>query len=247
MQKNEYQIMFSFENDYWWYISLHELCKYFIDIKSKNNLNKKIFDAGCGTGRMLELLKNYNFTEGIDISEEAIIFCKKRNLNNIKQDDLNIWKEKKGFYDFIISADVICSIGIKDEIAILRKFYNSLKDGGQLILNLPALNVLSRNHDKAVYIRKRYNKKSFKKELQEIGFKINIITYRHSGLYFVILLKKIFEHFNKAKSTTSDLKPIPKFLNKILLFFSRAENFFIKKGIYIPLGSSLFVVAEKKI
>ena len=245
MNEKEYAIMFSFEDNYWWYISLHELIKYFVDFKSKKNLEKKIFDAGCGTGKMLEILNNYIFTEGIDFSEEAILFCKKRNLDNVRQDNLNTWKEKKDFYNFIISADVICSIGIKDEIDILNKFYNSLQEGGQLILNLPALNILSRNHDKAVFVRKRYNKKELESELKKIGFKINLITYRHSGLYFIILIKKIFEGFSKEKTTKSDLTEIPNLLNRILLFFSRIENYFIKKGLYIPLGSSLFVVAEK--
>ena len=245
MQKNEYKTMFEFEDNYWWYNSLHEINKYYIDLYSNNNKNKKIFDAGCGTGKMLKIIENYNFTEGIDISEEAISFCKKRNLQNIKKDDLNTWETKKNKYDFIISSDVICSIGIKNEPDILKKFYSSLKPNGKLILNLPALKILSRNHDKSVFVRKRYKKNSFIKELKAVGYKINVATYRYSGLFFIILLKKFFEKFNKKKEIKSDLKPIPSWLNKLFRNISKIEKFFIVHGIYMPLGSSLFIVASR--
>ena len=245
MQKKEYKTMFEFEDNYWWYNSLHEINKYYIDFYSNKNKDTKIFDAGCGTGKMLKILENYNFTEGIDISEEAILFCKKRNLKNIRKDDLNTWTAEKNKYDFIISSDVICSIGIKNETDILKKFYSSLKPNGKLILNLPALKILGRNHDKSVFIRKRYKKSNFIKEIKEIGFEINIATYRYFSLFFIILLKKFLEKFSKKQEIKSDLKPIPEWLNKLFRSISKIEKFFIVHGIYMPLGSSLFIVASQ--
>ncbi len=245
MNKQEYEIMFRFEENYWWYVGLHELILFYVNKYSKGDLNKKIFDAGCGTGKMLEMLSNYAHRDGIDFSEEAVSFSKKRGLKNIKVGDLNTWKSEENSYDFIISADVICSIGIKNDIEIIENFMSSLKKGGILILNLPAFESLRRNHDKAVFVAKRYLRKEFISELKKRGYKINFATYRLPFLFFVILIKKFFEKFSKNKDEESDLKNISKPLNSILLFFNRIENFLLKKGLTFPFGSSLFVVLEK--
>ena len=245
MKKQEYTTMFEFEDNYWWYISLHKLIKYYIDYYSHQNKDQVILDAGCGTGKMLELLSDYAHTEGFDLSEDAIAYAKKRNLNNIKLQDINTWQSEHERYSFIISADVICSIGIKDDLEILKNFYDSLQKNGKVILNLPAFKSLKRRHDKAVYIAKRYNRKTLKNELKEIGFKINVATYRYSFLYFALKFKKIFEKEISQDDVESDLKPIPSWLNKLMLLFMNIESFFIKNNIFLPFGSSLFIIAEK--
>ncbi len=245
MQKKEYQIMFNFEDNYWWYVGLHELIKSFIDKYSEGVIDKKIFDAGCGTGKMLKLLNNYSYKEGVDFSEDAIFYSKKRGLKNVRIENLNDWKHRENNFDFVISADVICSIGIKNDIKIIENCMKSLKKGGVLILNLPALEILRRNHDKAVHIAKRYNKNILIKELKNKGYKINYATYRLPILFFVILFKKNIEKITNNKKGESDLKTISNWLNILLLKLIRLENFFLIKGFKIPFGSSLFVVVEK--
>jgi len=237
--------MFEYENNYWWYKGLHELVIYFVQKYSNSDFSKNILDAGCGTGKMLELLSDYNFCEGFDLSEDAIKFSKSRNLKNVFLHDLNKWKSESNIYDFIISLDVICCKGIINENDILNTFYTSLKTGGKLILNLPALDILSRNHDIAVYIAKRYKRKTFVEQLTKLGFKINLATYRQPILFFIILILKIFEKKANDSTAISDLKPIPKYVNKLFLLNIRFENFFIRKGFRFPFGSSLFIVAEK--
>jgi SAM-dependent methyltransferase len=244
MKKQEYSTMYHYEEKYWWYVGLHEFIKHFIIKFSKNDFSKKILDAGCGTGRMLQILKNFENSEGFDISEDAINFAKKRDLKNIKVQDLNTWIPINNNYDFIISADVICCKGI-DDIEICKKFYSALKKQGKLILNLPALDILSRNHDIAVFIAKRYKRKLFENELKTIGFNIINSTYRLPMLYFLILFLKIFEKKQSENEVISDLKPIPKIINKLFLINNRIENFFLKFGLKFPFGSSLFIIAEK--
>jgi len=245
MKKNEYSTMFHFEDNYWWYRGLHGLIEYFVNKFSGNDISKKILDAGCGTGKMLKILEKYNFSEGIDISEEAIDFSKQRGLKNVSLQDLTTWHSKPNYYDFIISSDVICCIKSDKDIEICQNFYNSLSQNGKLILNLPAMKILGRNHDKAVYIAQRYERKNFVNELKKIGFKVKLATYRLPILYFIILILKIFEPKSTNETAVSDLKTIPKFANAILLINNKIENFFIKLGFRFPFGSSLFIIAEK--
>jgi SAM-dependent methyltransferase len=247
MKQQEYSTMFEYENNYWWYVGLHRLINSFIERYSKKDYSKKILDAGCGTGKMLQILNQFQNSEGFDIEEKAIEFSKKRELKNVKIQDINAWQSVENTYDFIISSDVICCEGILNEEEILSKFHKSLKSGGKLILNLPAFDVLRRNHDIAVYIAKRYKRKQFVDELKKIGFKIDLATYRLPSLFIIILILKIFEKKSVEKDAVSDLKPIPNFINKLFLINNLIENWFIKKGLRFPFGSSLFIIAEKQL
>jgi 2-polyprenyl-3-methyl-5-hydroxy-6-metoxy-1,4-benzoquinol methylase len=243
MKKEEYKRMFVLEKDYWWYRGLHELVLKII--KNYSNSNKiTLFDAGCGTGIMMELLNKFGKVDGIDYSVEAIKFSEKRGLKNIKVENLNNWNKKGKLYDVIICLDVLYHSGIKDDIETIRNFYSSLNNNGLLILNNPAFNVLRRSHDDVVFTKRRYRKSITIKKMKSIGFDIETATYRLPFLFFVILIRKTLNKFFTNK-VDSDLVSIPNYINKLFLFINRIENKLIVSGINMPFGSSLFIVARK--
>ncbi|MCX6583323.1 MAG: class I SAM-dependent methyltransferase [Candidatus Aminicenantes bacterium] len=259
MIKEEYDKMYEFEDHYWWYRGLHELVRYYVaktgeERKKRKESNDssdeplKIFDAGCGTGRMLELLSEYGAVEGVDYSPEAIALCRKRGLRRVETCDLNLWESPPDVYDVIISNDVICTSGVTDDLAVLRKFHTALKPGGRLVLNFPAFTVLSRIHDIAVSGIRRYRKKKTVRALEEMDFRIVRANYRLPALFVFILFQKyilgLFPR-DESKNVTSDLKPLPSWLNRLLFFMNRLENRLFTCGVPFLFGSSLFIVCKK--
>lgn len=242
MEKNEYRKMFELENDYWWYRALHELVEH--QVKSIGKSPLTMIDVGCGTGRMMEILRSYGAVEGVDFSPEAIFSSTKRG-NNAQLGDINELKLTPDTYDVILSLDVLCHASITDDIAILGELYRGLSPGGTLILALPAFKLLKRNHDVKVFSKRRYRKKNTMAELQKIGFREIRATYRLPFLFLFILFKKIVERIRVPDATVSDLTPLPRSINALLLFFTRIENTVINAGIPLPFGSSLFIVATK--
>ncbi|MDQ1351014.1 MAG: hypothetical protein QG657_1316 [Acidobacteriota bacterium] len=256
MIKEEYEKMYEFENHYWWYRGLHELVRYYVASVSRAGKKRKeisaeplrIFDAGCGTGRMLELLDEYGTLEGIDYSPEAISMCRQRGLEKVETGDLNLWNSPPDVYDMIISNDVICTSGVEDDLAVIRIFYSALNPGGYLILNLPAFMVLRSMHDFAVSGIRRYRKKKTARTLQEMGFHMVRVNYRLPALFVFILFQKyILGLFSRDenKTVTSDLKPLPSWLNGLLYFMNRLENRLFTCGVPFLFGSSLFIVCKK--
>ncbi len=243
MKKEEYKLIYEFEQKYWWYRALHELVLKIIQ-KKFNHKKLKILDAGCGTGELLSKLQNFEYTEGVDYSEEAIFYCKQRGLTNVSIQDLNLWKTDNR-YNIIISLDVLYHTAIEDDLLIIDKFNSFLEKNGTIILNLPAFSFLKRNHDIIVSTKKRYKLKEFSNELEKRGFKVELGTYRVLPLFFIIFFQKIIEKIVKPKPT-SDLKLLPNFVNKILLFYNRIENYYILNISKLPLGSSVFIVANKQ-
>lgn len=244
MKTNEYQKMFELENDYWWYRALHALVEHYVKATGRTDL--KILDVGCGTGRMMEVLRNYGNVEGVDYSPEAIFFSNKRGLNNVALGDINDWAVNTDSYDVIICLDVLNHSSIKNYIAVMEKLYSGLTNGGILIMEVAAFEILKRHHDIVVFNERRYRKKEPLTHLQKIGFRIIKATYRLPLLFLFILIKKIAERIAVPDDGASDLKPLPRSLNALLLFLTRAENRLTTMGLAMPFGSSLFIVAKKE-
>jgi SAM-dependent methyltransferase len=244
MQLNEYDKMFAFENDYWWYRGLHELVESRIGmIRLGRRLT--IFDAGCGTGRCGQVLEPYGTVDGIDYSPAAIDYCKRRGLESCRVGDLNEWQPAGDRYDVIVSLDVLCCEGIRDDREILGKFYHALRTDGVLILNLPAFPFLRRVHDAAVSVARRYRKGSVVRDLKRLGFKVVYAGYRLPLLFLIMLAKKVSEKVIPRTTIQSDLTPLPSWINRSFLTLHRLENGLINRGIRFPFGGSLFLVVEK--
>lgn len=99
----------------------------------------KLLDAGCGNGRLLELLKdkNINYT-GIDISEELINLAEKRYPRNnfLVADNLNLPFPDDNF-DKIFSVAVLHTIpSVELRNRALSELKRVLRQGGLLILTV---------------------------------------------------------------------------------------------------------------
>lgn len=247
MKKNAYSEMFAVEDTHWWYVILHNLVNLLSDTQfSRGPL--KILDAGCGTGGLLSILSSVGHdVEGFDHSEDGLNFCRRRGLNKVIKADINEWVPTPKTYDLITSMDVLCHEWVHDEIQVLRTLAGGLKEDGLIMLNYPAFSILSRHHDNVVMIRERYTKKNLKKYLAAAGLTPVILSYRlpHAFLYLVFL--RLYEASKRKNAEAkSDIADIPsKFINRLLTMIGKLENRLIARGISIPFGSSLFVVAKK--
>src|SRR5437868_15219405 len=77
MYPDEYRVMFEIEDDYWWYRGLRKLIRALLaQYAPESSSRPMILDVGCGTGANLKLLQSYGNAIGIDISEQALGFCR---------------------------------------------------------------------------------------------------------------------------------------------------------------------------
>lgn len=243
MEETEYLRMCEVEGSHWWYVGLHELILYFVDKERAKRGPLKILDAGCGTGRLCQLMNKFGDVSGCDISSLALELCARRKVS-VFPADLNLIDLGIERYDVITSIDVLYHQRIQNDSEILSRFYRALKPGGILILNLPAYNFLKSRHDLAVHTRERYTKSVMMEKLKEAGLGVEKATYRIGFLFPIIALYRFMQHSDKDKPV-SDVHIPPKLINSALLGLNRMENWFIEKIAAIPFGTSLFVVARK--
>jgi SAM-dependent methyltransferase len=101
------------------------------------NKEAKILDIGCGLGSLMKNLKKfeYNFVDGIDISDEAYEIGKENGLNIIKIDSiLNFKPEIK--YDFFVMNHVLEHIDKNEIIKTLTHIKDEIltRNGSGIII-----------------------------------------------------------------------------------------------------------------
>lgn len=249
MNQREYRQMYEVEDYHWWYVALHELILAHVRQKRENSSEPlKILDAGCGTGRLMQLMEEFGRVNGFDLAAEAIDCCHKRGLRGVFQADLNTVNLRTCEYDIITSIDTLYHQWVVSERKVLENFFEALKPGGTLILNLVAFEQLRSSHDVAVHTRKRYNRPEVLELLQSCGFRVRSATYRLGFLFLPIaatrILRRALHGTKLPESVPSDVTVPNPFMNRLLLRLARVENRFLLSG-RMPIGTSVFVVAEK--
>lgn len=237
VDNNEYKLMYEVEETHWWYKSLRDVLYLWI----KKLGGKKILDAGCGTGiNMYYLLKSGYDIQGIDASDQALEFCKSRGLTNVTKAYIQNIPLQSQTIDCVYSMDVIAMLSKEDLTKSLIEIARVLKPKGYLILNTAALKQLFSSHDVAWHVMNRYSKNELESMLTKSGYKIIYSTYRIFLLFPAVALFKLFE---KTKST-SDIDKTNTLINILLTPIMKLE-FYLLKIMSLPIGSSLFVVAQK--
>jgi 2-polyprenyl-3-methyl-5-hydroxy-6-metoxy-1,4-benzoquinol methylase len=211
----------------------------------KKNKNSILLDFGCGTGGNLdELSKKYN-TYGADMSELAISFCKKRNLNNIFTNDHffnNL--EYKHKFDIITILDVIEHVN--EDQKLLESLKDLLADAGSIVITVPAYQFLFGPHDIINMHKRRYVKKAVKKVVENSGYQIYKLSYFNTILAPLIILRRLLDSGLKKQEYLKDDDDIPnKFANNILKAIFGLEKY-ILPYISLPFGISILCIAKKK-
>lgn len=239
------------EEYYWWHVAKRELVldwlkKYFCRVKGDKE-ELKILDVGCGTGMMAKELHFLGKVWGVDRSDAALNFCRRKDCQSIFNKG-NLERKlsfSSGFFDIILCLDVLEHI--KEEKGALSELGRILKTNGILLLSVPAYPCLFSYWDKVAGHYRRYNAKSLKTKLEENGFRPERLTYYN---FFVLLpaivfrlIKTLLQH--RLRNINSDFIALPNFFNKFLLFLSKMERTFLLKFDF-PVGLSVFCLARKQ-
>lgn len=246
MLDQEYETMYQLENRHWWFLAKKRYIKTILDLYLKEK-EYNILDIGCGTGGMMELLKEYGRVFGMDHHGAACEFSRQRNPFPLIKGDANHLPFKKGTFHLITLLDVLYHQHILNDEEVLRQIHELLVPKGLLLITDSAFEFLKSTHDIAVMARHRYTLKELRAKLKTSHFSIQKSTY----LYFIIfpvvalsrLMGKLTLLFSKP-SIRSDLKETSPYLNKSLAAILCWEGKLLRL-LAFPCGSSLLILGEK--
>jgi SAM-dependent methyltransferase len=144
---------------------------------------KFILDAGSGFGQYTYFLSCLNpqwFVDAVDVKDEQIADCNaffaRIGRNNVLFEKADLTKFLKvDRFDLILSVDVMEHIG--DDEAVFRNFFDSLSQGGMLLVSTPSDQGGSDVHDHDEgesfideHVRDGYNILDIQEKLKRAGF-----------------------------------------------------------------------------
>src|SRR5262245_38672438 len=87
MQQHTYSIMYRIEKTHWWFAGRRKILATLLEqiCSQSGKPRPRILDVGCGTGANLELLSKFGDAEGVDVSSEALQFCRQRGIKQVRE------------------------------------------------------------------------------------------------------------------------------------------------------------------
>lgn len=243
MQTHHYPILFEVEETHWWYLGRRRIIQTLVEkmLPTLNVQNPRILDVGCGTGANLKMLAAYGEAEGVDISSQAVEFCRRRGLDSVKLGAIERLPYADDSFDLVTALDVIEHL--EDDLAGLREIRRVLRRQGRVLLFVPAFMFLWGVQDDVSNHWRRYTLPSLVTALERAGFSVEWSSYANISFFFpVLLVRSVMRWFGLTAATEYGINISS--LNGAFSSLFAAERFVLKDG-KLPFGVSAVCIARR--
>src|SRR2546429_3049427 len=243
MQQHTYSIMYEVEERHWWFVGRRKIINSFVGsiCQELGKRKPRILDVGCGTGANLQMLAKYGAAEGVDVSSEALDFCRARGLSKVKQGAAEALPYEDASFDLVTGLDVVEHLD--DDIAGLAEMRRVLRPDGRALLFVPAFMFLWGVQDDISHHRRRYTIPELKERLREAGLEVERASYANITFFFPILFGRILMRLTGLRPASENNITIGA-LNGLLGWIFGAESWWLKR-MNFPLGVSIVCVARR--
>jgi SAM-dependent methyltransferase len=242
MNLEEYARMFEAEETQWWYAGMRAISLSILSaVWDTETDGRRLLDAGCGTGNNLTHFRRFGRTVGVDLSDEALRFCRGRGVAATRASLLSL-PFAGATFDGVTSFDVLYHRWVEDDAAAVRELARVLKPGGLLLVRVPALRMLWGAHDEAVHSRHRYTRAEVRGLLQGAGLEVVRLTYANMLLFPVIAVRRTLDRVLGRHGSDVSFLPAP--LEWVFRTLLGIEARLVRR-VALPLGASVFALARK--
>ncbi len=244
MQQHTYAIMDEVEGSHWWFVGRRAILESFLNticskLKTQNS-RLRILDVGCGTGANIQMLSQYGEAEGVDVSDDALEFCRKKGLK-VQKGLAEALPFDDETFELTTALDVVEHLD--DDIAGLKEMYRVTKRGGYSLIFVPAFMWLWGVQDDISNHRIRYTKSQIVERLRIAGYTVERSTFANWTFFAPILAGRTIMKLTGIKPESENNITISG-LNGIFGKLFSSERLWLR-NFNFPFGVSIVVVAKK--
>ena len=247
MQQHTYSIMYEVEGAHWWFVGRRRILESFVrricgDLKRELDVERpRILDVGCGTGANLEMLGQFGEAHGVDVSTDALAFCRARGLERVRHGAAEKLPYEDGSFELVTGLDVVEHLD--DDVAGLSEMRRVLRPGGRVLLFVPAFMFLWGVQDDVSHHRRRYTIPTLRRAVREAGFEVERTTYANITFFAPILLGRAVMKLTGLRPASENNINVSA-LNGVMGRILGAESAFLGR-LNFPFGVSALCVARK--
>jgi len=243
MQAHHYPLVYQVEETHWWYVGRRRIIQSLVEkiCTTLNTSNPRILDVGCGTGANLKMLATFGAAEGVDISPQAVDFCRERGLDSVKLGAIEQLPYESGSFEVVTALDVIEHLD--DDVAGLREIRRVLSRNGRLLLFVPAFMFLWGVQDDVSNHRRRYTLPNLRSAVEAAGFSIEWSSYANISFFLPVLAVRSVMRWLGLRAATEYGINVSLMNGPFSQLFA-AERFILQRG-RLPFGVSAVCIARK--
>jgi ubiquinone/menaquinone biosynthesis C-methylase UbiE len=233
--------LYALEEKHWWHSTRRRMVLAQLEDRYRGRQDLRLLDVGCGTGRMLSELGHFGAEAGLDLSDEALAFCRRRGLDCVLKSSVLQLPFPDATFDVVTALDVIEHV--EDHVGALRECRRVLKPGGRIFIFVPAHRWLWSLQDEVSHHFRRYTSRTLREATYAAGYRIERLTYMNAFLLPAILLGRLWLRLLlRFKDVTDENQLHPKWSNGLLSRLFGSEIPLLKR-MDLPIGASLLCVA----
>ena len=243
MDPAAYEIVHELEESHWYFVARRRILSRLFDELVDGAHRPRILDVGCGTGGTMRLLEQYGDVTGVDVSPEAVKYCREQGRPRLCLADGGSLPFAEKSFDLVTALDLLEHL--ERQSTGLREMRRVLKDDGRAVLVVPAFMFLWSEFDRFSGHFRRYGKEDLRRTVEEARFEVSRLSYFNSILFpFVWGVRMMKNFLGKWTTVNSDLDLPGGRLNNLLERIWSLESGLISRG-SLPFGVSLLCVATK--
>jgi SAM-dependent methyltransferase len=253
LQSEDYAYLYELEESFWWFRGMRRVTAAVLDPVCPPGRARDVLDAGCGTGGNVNWLERYaggGRVAGVDISPDALAFCRERGLRNVARASVTALPFADQTFDLVTSFDVLVQLpGEGSDGVAISEMFRVLRPGGVAFVRAAAYAWMRSGHDEALGTQRRYSLGQMTAALERAGFRVRRATYANSLLLPAAAVRRLALKRLGLADSGSDVKPLPPklaWLNRALTSALYAEARLLNSPTAtLPAGLSTVCVATK--
>jgi SAM-dependent methyltransferase len=226
------------EESHWWYRERRRMIAGVLE-RTALPAQARILDAGCGSGRNMELLARFGAPTGVEPAQQSVEMARARGVGPVVQGSLDARLPfGSDSFDLVVCLDVLEHIA--DDRAALGELRRVTVASGRLLVTVPAHRWLWGAHDDLSGHQRRYTRASLLSVAAAAGWRPLWVTGFNAVLLGPIAVARAADRaIGRLRPARSDLGRTPRSLDRMLGTVLGTEARIIGSGRSLPFGVSI--------